>query len=107
MLSKYLKIAFRNLTKNRLFTFLNIAGLSVGLAAGLLMLLWTQDELSFDNFHRDTARIYRESALFISGGNEQAWAAVPAPHVLYALQEIPEVEKAVRVAVDYDKPVFH
>jgi len=106
MIQNYLKIAFRNLTKNRLFTFLNIAGLSVGLAAGLLMLLWTQDELSFDNFHRDTERIYRENAHFTSGGNEQAWAAVPAPHALYALQEIPEVEKAVRVAADYDKPVF-
>lgn len=106
MLQNYLKIALRNLAKNRLFTFLNIAGLSIGLAAGLLMLLWTQDELSFDNFHPDAERIFRENAHFTSGGNEQAWSSVPAPHALHARQEIPEVENAARVMRDYDNPVF-
>ena len=106
MLRTYLKLAIRNLTKNRLFTTVNIAGLSLGTAAGLLMLLWTQDELSFDDFHADAQRIYRENAHFESGGASQSWAETPAPHALYALREIPEVEKAVRVAPDGNAPVF-
>ena len=106
MFQNYLKLAVRNLSKNRLFTVLNIAGLSLGMAAGLLMLLWTQDELSFDTFHPDAERIFRENAHFDSGGNEQTWSETPAPHALFALQEIPGVEKAVRIAQDWESPVF-
>ncbi len=106
MIQTYFKLAIRSLSKNRLFTVVNIAGLSLGMAAGLLMLLWTQDELSFDVFHADSKHIYRENAHFESGGASQAWAETPAPHALYALQEIPEVEKAVRVTGDWEAPVF-
>ena len=106
MIQTYFKLAIRSLSKNRLFTVVNIAGLSLGMAAGLLMLLWTQDELSFDAFHADSRHIYRENAHFESGGASQAWAETPAPHALYALQEIPEVEKAVRVTGDWEAPVF-
>jgi len=106
MFQVYLKVAFRSLLKNRLFTGINLAGLSIGLAAGLLMLLWTQDELTFDNFHPDSERIFRENAHLTTGGQTQSWAAVPAPHALYALQEIPDVEKAVRIDGDADHPVF-
>ena len=105
MFQVYLKVAFRSLLKNRLFTGINLAGLSIGLAAGLLMLLWTQDELTFDNFHPDSERIFRENAHLTTGGKTQSWAAVPAPHAFYALQEIPEVEKAVRIDGDADHPV--
>jgi ABC-type antimicrobial peptide transport system permease subunit len=106
MLLNYLKIAFRNLGKDRLFSVLNIAGLCVGLAAGLLMLLWTQDELTFDNFHADADRIYREVAHFNSGESTESWAVTPAPHALFALQQVPEVEAAVRVCADDDRPIF-
>ena len=105
MLKNYFKIALRHLVKNRLFTFLNIAGLSVGLAAGLLMLLWAQDELTYDNFHADTDRIYREVSHFNSGGSIESWRGSPGPHALVALQEIPAVEKAVRVGAA-GAPIF-
>lgn len=106
MFQVYMKVALRSLFKNRLYTGINLAGLSIGLAVGLLMLLWTQDELTYDNFHPDSERIFRENAHLTTGGKTQSWAAVPAPHALYALQEIPEVEKAVRIDGDSDHPVF-
>lgn len=58
MLKNYLKIAWRNLIKNKAHTFINIAGLSVGLTCSLLILLWVQSELSVDAFHKNGARLY-------------------------------------------------
>ncbi|NHA06552.1 FtsX-like permease family protein [Mucilaginibacter sp. HC2] len=58
MLKNYLKIAWRNLIKNKVHTFINIAGLSVGLTCSLLILLWVQSELSVDAFHKNGARLY-------------------------------------------------
>jgi putative ABC transport system permease protein len=98
MLSNYFTIAFRTLSKNLLFTTLNIVGLSIGLATGLLMLLWVNDEISFDQHHPYVDQIYREVAHFKSGEEVQIWENCPAPHAAYALREIPEVERAVRVA---------
>ena len=97
MLSTYFTIAIRSLIKNRFFTAINIAGLSFGLATGLLMLLWVMDELSFDRQHPDVARIYRESAHVNAGGKHLVLENCPAPHAAYALREIPEVERAVRI----------
>jgi putative ABC transport system permease protein len=97
MIRNYFKIALRNLAKNRLFSTLNIVGLATGLAVGLLILIWVQDEQSFDTFHPDAERIYRENASFITGEEEIFWPKSPAPHAAYALREIPGIEKAVRV----------
>ncbi|HVU93710.1 MAG TPA: ABC transporter permease [Puia sp.] len=57
MIRNFLKIALRNLAKHRLHSFLNIAGLSAGLAVTLLIVLWLNDELSFDKYHRHYERI--------------------------------------------------
>jgi len=58
MLKNYLKIAWRNLIKNKAHSFINIAGLSVGLACSLLILLWVQNELSMDQYHTNGKRLY-------------------------------------------------
>jgi len=58
MLSNYLKTAWRNLTRNHWFTFLNISGLALGLVASLFILLWVRDELGKDAFHANGARLY-------------------------------------------------
>ena len=55
MILNYLKITFRNITRNKVFSFINIAGLAVGLACSLLIFLWVEDELSFDRFHSDSS----------------------------------------------------
>jgi len=59
MIRNYLKIAWRNLVKNKAHTFINIAGLSVGLACSLLILLWVQSELAVDAFHKNGPNLYR------------------------------------------------
>ncbi len=59
MFRNYCKTAFRNLLQNKVYSFINIAGLSVGLACTLLIMLYVQDELSFDRFHQDSGQIYR------------------------------------------------
>jgi putative ABC transport system permease protein len=59
MLRNYLKIAFRNLARNKAYSAINITGLSIGLAAAMLIMLYTKDEVSYDRFHSNNPSIYR------------------------------------------------
>ncbi|HEY4336994.1 MAG TPA: ABC transporter permease [Puia sp.] len=59
MFRNYLTIALRNIARNRVFSLINIAGLSIGLACCLLILLYAKDELSFDRFQKNDAQLYR------------------------------------------------
>ncbi len=58
MIKNYFKVAWRNLVRNKAHTFINIAGLSVGLACSLLILLWVQNELDKDGFHKNGKNLY-------------------------------------------------
>ncbi len=53
MFKNYFKIAWRNLQRNKVYSFINIAGLSMGLACAMLILLYVKDEVSFDRFHKN------------------------------------------------------
>ncbi|UFH56969.1 ABC transporter permease [Spirosoma sp. KNUC1025] len=59
MLQNYLKIAFRNLARNKAYSSINIIGLSIGLAAAMLIILYTKDEVSYDRFQANNPKIYR------------------------------------------------
>jgi putative ABC transport system permease protein len=59
MFRNYLKIAIRNLTKNSVYSFINISGLSIGIASSVLILLWVADEYSYDTFHKNYNSIYK------------------------------------------------
>jgi len=59
MIKNYFKIAFRNLQRNKIYSFINIAGLSMGLACAILILLYVKDEVSYDRFHANVKNIYR------------------------------------------------
>src|ERR1700754_1008355 len=59
MLKNYLKTAWRNLMKNKIFSLINIAGLSIGISAALVIFLIVQHDYSFDKFEKDHDRIYR------------------------------------------------
>jgi len=59
MIKNYFIIAWRNLLKNKTFSLINIAGLSIGLACTMLILLYVKDEISFDKFHKNVNNIYR------------------------------------------------
>ena len=59
MFKNYLKIACRNLARNKIYSFINIAGLSIGLACAMLIILYVKDEVSYDRFHKNVNNIYR------------------------------------------------
>ncbi|MCW3117163.1 MAG: macB 22, partial [Chitinophagaceae bacterium] len=58
MIKNYFKIAFRNLVRNKVFSFINMLGLALGMACSLLILLWVQDERNVDNFHKNGKQLY-------------------------------------------------
>ena len=59
MLRNYIKIAFRNLSKNKLYSFINIAGLAIGMACAILIFKWVQNELGYDRFIKNADSVYR------------------------------------------------
>jgi putative ABC transport system permease protein len=97
MLRHHLSFAFRALRRDRIYTGLNILGLATGLAAALLVLLWVQDELTFDRFHRQGKNITRVLSNWSFGGNREWTEVTPARLAPAAKAELPEVQEAVRV----------
>ena len=59
MLKNYLKIAIRIITRNKVFSFINILGLAIGMACTIIILLWVQDEVNYDKFHTNLNDLYR------------------------------------------------
>jgi putative ABC transport system permease protein len=64
MLKNYLKITLRNLRRNKAYSLINVAGLAIGMACCILILLFVQDELSYDRFHRNKENVYRVQIAF-------------------------------------------
>ena len=79
MLRNYALITFRNLFKNKVYSFINIAGLSIGLACSILILLWVQDEMSFDRFLPKADRLYQVWIQAKYDGKINSWTSVPLP----------------------------
>lgn len=102
MFKNYFKIAWRSLLKNKFYTIINISGLAVGLATGIMLLLWVQNELSYDKFHKDYKNIYQISSHFKFNGDDQTWNGVPGPLAVFA-KSIPEVQSIVRINAQYDQ----
>ncbi|MBC7774639.1 MAG: ABC transporter permease [Phycisphaerae bacterium] len=96
MLSNYLTIALRNLSKNRLFSLLNIGGLSIGLAVAMLIGLYVRDEWSFDQFNEKADRIYRVNFDVRFGGHEEALAVACAPIGPALARDYPAIESMCR-----------
>ncbi len=94
MLKNYVKIALRNIRRQREYSLLNITGLSVGLTISLLILLWVQDELKKDGFHEDGERIYRILSNHAKGeGGIETWERAPYPLLKYLPENYPEIER--------------
>ena len=97
MLANYLKIAFRNLLKHKGFSFINILGLAIGMTCCILILLYVQDERSYDRYHENADRIYRlRVERFAGGGETERSAAASSPMAPAALSDLPQIERAVR-----------
>ena len=96
MIKNYLKIALRNLQKYKGYSFINIAGLTIGLTVCALILLFVRDELSYDRYHENADRIYRVNFKGAIGGTFVHIAqSAPAMGPSF-VREYPEVENAVR-----------
>ena len=97
MLKNFIKIAFRNLWKNKGFSFINITGLAIGMASAMLLLLWIYDEVSYDQFHEKKERIYEAWNRAEFSGEMHSWNTTPKILARTLEHDFPEVEKAVRV----------
>ncbi|MEZ4903225.1 MAG: ABC transporter permease [Spirosomataceae bacterium] len=97
MLRNYLKIAWRNLLKNKVFSLINIAGLSIGLACFLLITLYVVDELSYDRFYQNADRIYRINTDIRFGGTDLKLAVSSDPMGATLKKDYPQVEQFVRI----------
>lgn len=99
MFKNYFKIALRNLTRNKVYSFINIAGLSLGLACSMLIILYVKDEVSYDRFHSGVNQIYRiTSQSFDKKENKVNWNSntgyLQGPRFT---ANIPELQSFVRV----------
>jgi putative ABC transport system permease protein len=98
MNSNNFKIAWRNLAKDRQFAFLNLLGLSTGLACALLIYLWISDELQVDKFHANDKRLYQVMQVSKEDDGINVYEMTPAPLSEALPKEMPEVEYAVGVS---------
>ncbi len=96
MLTNYLKITFRNIWRQKGYSFINIFGLAIGLACCLLILLWVQDELSIDRFHTNADHLYRVEQDQSYGGQPYHVNVTPWPCIPVWNEEIPEIIEATR-----------
>ncbi|CAL1518930.1 ABC transporter permease [Chitinophaga sp. MM2321] len=95
MLKNYCKIAWHNLLKDRQFTFLNLVGLSTGLACALLIYLWVHDELRFDKFHKNDSRLFQVMENRPNAAGIQTSPETPALLGETLTGMMPEIEYAV------------
>ena len=105
MLKNYLKIAWRNLLKNKTFSFINILGLALGMACSLLIILWVQDEVRMDRFHEHDQRLFSVMENQHYSGVINTFAATPGLLAENIVKDIPEIELASQVLWE-EEPVL-
>ena len=107
MFFNYLKIALRNIRRQKFYAFINITGLTIGLVTSLLIILYLVDEFSYDKFHKDASLIYRVNLMGRMSGQEFTSAYSSAPIAAGFSEQIPEIDKACRIALWKDISIIH
>ncbi|WP_276481390.1 ABC transporter permease [Paraflavitalea pollutisoli] len=97
MIKNFFKIAWRNMLRSKGFSAINIAGLVVGMASAILILLWIQNEVSYDQFHEKKDRIYEAWNKAEFSGELNCWNTTPKVLARALERDLPEVEAAARV----------
>lgn len=100
MFLNYIKIALRNLFRNKLYSLINILGLAIGMAACLMIYLWVQNELSYDQFHQNAERIFRVERKFDFRDMHGQMPITSGPYGPALVRDYPEVEDYVRFYKD-------
>lgn len=112
MLRNYFLVALRNIKNHTFYSFINIIGLTTGIAATLFIILFIMDELSYDRFHTNIDRMYRVGLNGRLAGQDVHVAATPPPLAQALVNEVPGVESAVRmwrwddVVIRYEDQVY-
>ncbi len=112
MLLNYLKVAIRTIRRYKVYAFINMAGLTIGISVAALVILWVVNELSFDRFHEHSTRIHRVCVDLEAGSHMTLALSMPALAEV-VIDEFPEVENATRVSrpgrapVRYKDKEFH
>ncbi|MGW8123058.1 ABC transporter permease [Roseivirga echinicomitans] len=96
MFKNYFKISVRSLVRQKFFSIINISGLSLGLAACLLIMLYVTNELSYDNFHKEVDRVYRIA-------KNQSGQYTPASLGAQSKKDFPEIEEVVRLSGPFEQ----
>jgi putative ABC transport system permease protein len=112
MFTNYIKITLRNLFRNKLYTFINIFGLAIGLAACMMIYFWVQDELSYDRFHQNSERIYRVERKVDFREVHGQWPITSGPYGPALARDYVEVENFARldrneISIKDHKNTFH
>ncbi|GAB4021940.1 ABC transporter permease [Spirosoma migulaei] len=105
MLRSYIKIAWRNLWKNKTFSFINILGLALGMACSLLIMIWVQDERQMDRFHKNDSRLYRVMENQHYTGVVNTFASTPGILAENIVKDIPEIQMASQMLWE-NTPLF-
>jgi len=92
MLKNYLKAAFRNLQKNKGYSFLNIGGLAIGIACAALIFLWVEDELTFNHYFSNRDHLYKVKDRQSYDGTTFTFDATPGPFAAAIKTEIPGIK---------------
>ena len=99
MLRNFFKTSFRNFSRNKGYSFLNIFGLAIGMACAGLIFLWAEDELTFDNGNLKKNRIYQLEVNIKMDGNEFTMGSTPRPMAAAMQAEIPGIKRTARYSV--------
>ncbi len=111
MIRSYLKVALRNIARHKGYSFINITGLAIGMACCILILLWVQDELSFDRFHENAGDIYRVVQDINFADHSTTWAISQGPLGPALRDDFPEIANMVRftnrgMRLTYEDKIF-
>ncbi|MCP4728407.1 MAG: hypothetical protein GY863_25445 [bacterium] len=96
MIKNHIKIAFRNMRRQKLNTFISVFGLALSMACCIIILIWVTNELSFDRFHEKSERIYRIANRSQVNDTKVEYCLSPAPLAFTLKKDYPEVEECVR-----------
>jgi putative ABC transport system permease protein len=105
MIKSFLKNAFRHITHQFGYSFLNILGMTLGITSALFLILYVSDELSFDRYHEKSQQIYRIQSHITEPDDEFTWIVAPIPFAPQLKEDYPEVEAVTRL-FNFNRSLF-
>jgi putative ABC transport system permease protein len=112
MIRNYIITALRNIRRHKGYSFINVTGLAIGLACSFFILLWVQDEMSYDKFLPESDQVYRVMRHTVFGGRKGTGSSMPKPIAQVLVDEYPEITHTVlmswemEMVLTYDHQAF-